>query len=83
VLLLPQSDSDRPCHQTRSTAVEKLDYKFDTYEKASDQVLRLATIIIIAAVTVAVLPSTLQAVTNPGTQPVATGQGGLLQARSP
>ncbi len=54
--------------------VERLDYKFDTYEKASDKVVRLATTIIIAAATVAVLPSALQAVTTLVTQVVTAGQ---------
>jgi hypothetical protein len=54
--------------------VERLDYKFDTYEKASDKVVRLATTIIIAAATVAVLPSALQAVSTLVTQVIAAGQ---------
>ncbi|MGV2390636.1 MAG UNVERIFIED_CONTAM: hypothetical protein LVR29_27695 [Microcystis novacekii LVE1205-3] len=41
--------------------LDKLDYKFDAYEKAPEKVLRLATTIIIAA-TVAVLPSAFQAI---------------------
>jgi DNA-binding transcriptional regulator GbsR (MarR family) len=40
----------------------QMDYKFDTYEKASDKVYRLATTIIVAAATVAVLPSAFQAI---------------------
>lgn len=35
--------------------VEKLDYKFDTYQKASDQVMRLATTIVVAAASVIIL----------------------------
>ncbi len=54
--------------------VERLDYKFDTYEKASDKVVRLATTIIVAAATVAALPSALQAVTTLVTQVVTAGQ---------
>lgn len=42
--------------------VEKLDYKFDTYQKGSDQVVRLATTIIIAAASVVILSPVLQAV---------------------
>jgi uncharacterized membrane protein YjjP (DUF1212 family) len=41
--------------------VEKIDYKFDTYQKASDQVVRLATTIIIAAASVFILSPALQA----------------------
>jgi len=44
------------------TDVEKIDYKFDTYQKASDQVVRLATTIIIAAASVVILSPVLQAV---------------------
>ena len=42
--------------------LEKVDYKFDTYQKASDSMVRLATTIIVAAATVAVLPSALSAI---------------------
>lgn len=42
--------------------LEKLEYKFDTYQKASDQVVRLATTIIIAAASVVILSPVLQAV---------------------
>ena len=42
--------------------LEKVDYKFDTYQKASDSMVRLATTIIVAAATVAVLPSALRAI---------------------
>lgn len=42
--------------------LEKLDYKFDTYQKASDALVRLTTTIIVAAATVAVLPSALEAI---------------------
>jgi len=40
---------------------ESLDYKFDTYQNASDKLVRLATTIIVAAATVAVLPSAFEA----------------------
>ena len=53
--------------------LDKLDYKFDTYEKASEKVLRLATTIIIAAATVAVLPSAFQAIGPLLTQIIAAG----------
>lgn len=53
--------------------LDKLDYKFDTYEKASKKVLRLATTIIIAAATVAVLPSAFQAIGPLLTQIIAAG----------
>lgn len=42
--------------------VEKADFKFDTYQKASDSMVRLATTIIVAAATVAILPSALSAI---------------------
>ncbi len=42
-----------------STDVEKLDYKFDTYQKVSDQVVRLATTIIVAAASVGILSPVL------------------------
>jgi DNA anti-recombination protein RmuC len=42
--------------------LNQMDYKFDTYEKASDKGSRLATTIIVAAATVAVLPSAFQAI---------------------
>lgn len=35
--------------------VEKIKYKFDTYQKASDGLVRLATTVVIAAASVAVL----------------------------
>jgi len=54
--------------------LEKLDYKFDTYEKSSEKLLRLATTIIVAAATVAVLPSALQAIGPLLTQMVTSGQ---------
>lgn len=41
--------------------VEKLDYKFDTYQKASDQVFRLTTTIVVAAASVVVLTPVTQA----------------------
>ncbi|NJP11276.1 MAG: hypothetical protein HC866_18850 [Leptolyngbyaceae cyanobacterium RU_5_1] len=44
------------------TEVEKIDYKFDTYQKASDQVVRLATTIVVAAASVVVLTPVFQAV---------------------
>ena len=53
--------------------LDKLDYKFDTYEKASKKLLRLATTIIIAAATVAVLPSAFQAIGPLLTQIIAAG----------
>ncbi len=42
--------------------LEKVEYKFDTYQKASDSMVRLATTIIVAAATVAVLPSALRGI---------------------
>lgn len=54
--------------------LEKLDYKFDTYEKASEKLSRLATTIIVAAATVAVLPAALQAFGPLITQIVLSGQ---------
>ncbi len=42
--------------------LEKVDYKFDTYQKAAGSMVRLATTIIVAAATVAVLPSALSAI---------------------
>ena len=53
--------------------LDKLEYKFDTYEKASDKLVRLATTIIIAAATVAVLPSAFQAIDPLLTQLVTAG----------
>ncbi|GCA69592.1 hypothetical protein MiYa_01120 [Microcystis aeruginosa NIES-2519] len=53
--------------------LDKLDYKSDTYEKASEKVLRLATTFIIAAATVAVLPSAFQAIGPLLTQIIAAG----------
>ena len=53
--------------------LDKLDYKFDTCEKASEKVLRLVTTIIIAAATVAVLPSAFQAIGPLLTQIIAAG----------
>jgi hypothetical protein len=44
------------------TDIEKLDFKFDTYQKASDQVVRLATTIIVAAASVIILSPVLQSV---------------------
>lgn len=41
--------------------LEKVEYKFDTYQKASDSMVRLATTLIVAAATVAVVPSALSA----------------------
>ena len=54
--------------------LERLDYKFDTYEKASEKLSRLATTIIVAAATVAVLPAALQAFGPLITQIVLSGQ---------
>jgi ABC-type transporter Mla subunit MlaD len=54
--------------------LEKMDYKFDTYETASDKLVRLATTIIVAAATVAVLPSALQAIGPLLTPMVTSGQ---------
>ncbi|WP_017298200.1 hypothetical protein [Nodosilinea nodulosa] len=54
--------------------LDKLDYKFDTYENASDKLVRLATTIIIAAATVAILPSAFQAFGPLVTQLVSAGQ---------
>ncbi len=45
------------------TDAEKLDFKFDTHQNASDQVTRLATTIVIAAAPVVVLAPVLQALT--------------------
>ena len=54
--------------------LEKVDYKFDTYQKASDSMVRLATTIIVAAATVAVLPSALSAI-SPLINALVTGVG--------
>ena len=54
--------------------LEKVDYKFDTYQKASDSMVRLATTIIVAAATVAVLPSALSAI-SPLINALITGVG--------
>ena len=43
--------------------VEKLDYKFDTYQKGTDGMVRMATTIIIATATVVVLSSLSPAIT--------------------
>ncbi len=51
-----------------------MDYKFDTYEQASDKLLRIATTIIVAAATVAVLPAALQAFGPLITEMVLSGQ---------
>lgn len=53
--------------------LDKLEYKFDTYEKASDKVVRLATTIIIAAATVAVLLSAFQVIRPLLTQLITAG----------
>ncbi len=44
--------------------IQDSNYKFDTYQKASDQVVRLATTIVIAAASVVVLSPVLQAVAS-------------------
>ncbi len=54
--------------------LEKVDYKFDTYQKASDSMVRLATTIIVAAATVAVLPSALRGI-YPLINALVTGVG--------
>ena len=54
--------------------LEKVDYKFDTHQKASDSMVRLATTIIVAAATVAVLPSALSAI-SPLINALITGVG--------
>ena len=43
--------------------VEKLDYKFDTYQKGTDGMVRMATTIIIATASVVVLSSLGPAIT--------------------
>lgn len=42
--------------------IEKLDYKFDTYQKGTDSMVRMATTIIIATASVVVLSSLSPAV---------------------
>ena len=59
--------------------LEKVDYKFDTYQKASDSMVRLATTIIVAAATVAVLPSALSAI-SPLINALITGVGSGSQS---
>ncbi len=54
--------------------LEKVEYKFDTYQKASDSMVRLATTIIVAAATVAVLPSALRGI-SPLINALVTGVG--------
>jgi ferritin-like metal-binding protein YciE len=46
-----------------SEKVEKLDYKFDTYQKGTDGMVRMATTIIIATASVVVLSSLSPAIT--------------------
>lgn len=44
-----------------SVEVERIEYKFDTYQKASEAMVRLATTVIIAAASVAVLSPAVSA----------------------
>jgi len=49
-----------------------IDFKFDTYQNASDQAMRLATTIVIAAASVVILSPVLQAIT-PAISALCTG----------
>lgn len=68
-----EADVDQRFNQFEQR-LDKLEYKFNTYESASDKVLRLATTIVIVAATVAVLPFALQAIGLFLTQIITAGQ---------